>query len=250
MAISCLSLLTVKPVNAQSTPVPAVPKFTLKLAGPSLTFNTTYSLDPNTGQIVPNIGYTNQYSDLEIIINNQPYSSKSGTLYYNIRISGHNTNDWDTLYNMNNNGMLTQSTDSDYTDVSFSVETSIDSNFGILEGNQIDVEVIAMLGTYQWTRTPAFDSGHYAFSGENSSWSNPQTISIPANVPLSSQSSPLPTSSPSPILTSTSTPTSAAASSFSATSFWQITSAISLLVIAILLAVIIALILYFKRRKP
>ena len=37
---------------ASGIPKPSVPEFTLELVGPPFHVNTTYSLDPNTGQIV------------------------------------------------------------------------------------------------------------------------------------------------------------------------------------------------------
>ena len=65
IAISCLSLLAVKPVNAQITPKPSAPQFVLQLTGPQFIQDTTYYLDPSTGQIEPNIGYANNYTYLE-----------------------------------------------------------------------------------------------------------------------------------------------------------------------------------------
>ncbi len=86
VAMSCLTLLTLKPINAQSTPTPSAPQFTLQLAGPQFILNTTYSLNPNTGQIEPNIGYTNKYTSLVIVIKNQEFDSKYGSVYYNVTV--------------------------------------------------------------------------------------------------------------------------------------------------------------------
>ena len=53
------SIFIVEIAFAQSVPKPSVPEFTLELVGPPYYQNTTYSLDPNTGQVVAEIGYTN-----------------------------------------------------------------------------------------------------------------------------------------------------------------------------------------------
>jgi hypothetical protein len=230
--------LTVKPANAQSTSTTAVPQFSLQLVGPPTTVNTTYSLDPNTGRIVPNIGYTNPYSSLEIIIKNQFYSTSSGTLYYNVRIKEHNATEWDVVYSDLFLYLPAQSSNSTYTIISLPVETTN----GIVLDAKTDVQVMAMLGTFFWTghNTFPFASG-YDYTGENSSWSNSQTILVPANIPLS----PTPAPSSSSPLTPTETPTSTAASS-SLISFLLL---ISTIVIAILLAVIIALLFYIRKQN-
>ena len=52
VAMSCLTLLTVKPVNAQSIPKPSVPEFTLQIADHSydVPAKTTSTTDPYTGK--------------------------------------------------------------------------------------------------------------------------------------------------------------------------------------------------------
>src|SRR5665648_551687 len=90
--IICISGLSmVKPTFAQSIPKPSVPEFTIHLVGPSFARNTTYSLDSNTGQIVANIGYTNEYSNVILAIKNQLFNPSVGSLYYNIQIKNQNT---------------------------------------------------------------------------------------------------------------------------------------------------------------
>lgn len=83
-----LSVFAVKPVNAQTAPTPSVPQFAMQPVGPPFTLNTTYSLDTDTGKAVANIGYTNEYSYLEIVINNQQFDSQYGSIYYNITVNG------------------------------------------------------------------------------------------------------------------------------------------------------------------
>jgi hypothetical protein len=221
-------------------PTPSVPEFTLKLVGPPYLLNTTYSLDPNTGQIVAKIGYTNPYSALEINVKNQPFvkpfEGGYGNLYYNVRIKDHNaTDNWVEAYNANY-FFPQQSNGSAYSDVGGSIE---DYSFvGSLAGRQVDIQVEAMLGGI-FRESPAFASG-YEFRGATSVWSNTQTIGIPANTPLS----PTPPSSSSPTLTSTPTPVSSAPDS----SLLLITT-IALVVIAFLMVVIIFLLLYIRKRR-
>jgi hypothetical protein len=176
--------------DASGIPKPSVPEFTLELVGPPYYVNTTYSLDPNTGQIVAKIGYTNPYSALKINVKNQPFSDSYGDLYYNVRVKNHSvTDNWVEAYRVAH-FFPKQSNDSDYTNVGFSIQGY---NFiGTLAGCQVDIQVEAMLGRIGRVSTSI---GGYGFIGETSGWSETQTISIPANTPLSP--TPSPSTSPS-----------------------------------------------------
>ena len=102
IAMSCLILLTAKTANAETTTAPSTPQFSLQLVGPPI-----------------NHGYTNQYSYVLVSIKNQPYLTSSGTLYYNVRIKGHNDTAWSPpLYDRNSWVVPSQSTDSDHTNIS------------------------------------------------------------------------------------------------------------------------------------
>jgi hypothetical protein len=232
------SLIMAKPAFAQN-PTPSVPEFTLKLVGPPYLLNTTYSLDPNTGQIVAKIGYTNPYSALEINVKNQPFDSSYGNLYYNVRVKNHSaTDNWVEAYRADY-FFPKQSNDSDYTNVGFSIEGY---NFiGTLAGSQVDIQVEAMLGGI-FRKSIEFASG-YEFRGATSGWSSTQTVTIPANIPLS----PTPTPSSS-TLTPTPTPTVTSVSSAPNSSLLLITT-IALVVIAFLLVIIISLLLHIRHRK-
>lgn len=243
-------VLTVKPASAQTIPTPSVPTFTVQPVGPPIIVNTTYSLDPNTGQIVPNLGYTNQYSGIKIIIKNQafkPYNDSSGnlvTLYYNVRLKIHNETAWVTLYDPDaGDAPVSISPTSDYTNVSYNMNSGPGSPIPV-GTTQIDIQVDAYIGYIQ--KEPANNIYGFAwgFIGQKSNWSDTQTITLPANVPLSLT----PTQSPT-TTAPTQMPTSTAASGSPSTSFWQITSTISLIVIAFLLAIIVALLLYVRKRN-
>lgn len=138
------------------------------------------------------------HSHLEINIKNQAFDKSQGNLFYNVRAKYHNATDngWAVVYNIATY-LPVQSTSSDYTDVGFSAVGQL-PNFISLPGAQIDIQVKAMLGGEGRVST-SFNG--YGFVGEESDWSNTQTISIPANTPLSSNpssTSPTPTPSVSP----------------------------------------------------
>jgi hypothetical protein len=220
-----------KPAFAQTPsptpiPTPSVPQFTVQLVGPPYTVPTTYSLNQSSGQIVAQIGYTNEYSNIVVTIENQAYTSN-----YNIQIKNHNqTDNWGDLYTTEGGGTYPmQSPDSNYTSISITIW-----ELG-LAGRQIDIQVQAMYG-YVYNANPFSINANYTFSGETSAWSPTQTVTIPANVPLS------PTPAPS---SSTQTPTSKSVSS----AFYASLLLIALVVIAFLLAIIIFLLLYMRKQK-
>ncbi len=212
MAISSVGLLVVKPANAQTIPTPSVPNFTLKLVGPSYLQPTTYVYDPNTGGSIVRIGETNQYSYLDVIIENQaftPYNDSQGhkvQLYYNIQIHDENSmGGYSDLYGSpiyGTDALQTQSTESNTTTVAISIEgvTVYGGNgtYGFLNsgtlyfaGGQFSFEVQAMIGYTITVVNPnnPNDIGQM-FTGQISNWSNPQTMSFPQNVPLTSAAAP------------------------------------------------------------
>ena len=240
VVMSCLTLLIVNSANAESISKPSVPEFSVKLVGPPFIQDTTYSLNSNTGEIEPNIGYTNEYSQLVIVVQNQPFDSQFGSIYYNVTMNG-------IPFIRNGDGEVQypkQTTGSDTTNITFSIFGGW--GYGSIVGQQVNIQVQAMLGSVEWGRTLAFASQGYYFSGTVGDLSNPQTISVPANVPLSSSPSPTPSSSPIP---STPIPTSTETNGPASTSIWLITSTISFVIIAILLVVIAVLLFRIKHRK-
>ena len=75
-AMSSLSLIMVKPANAQSTLKPYVPEFTLKYLDNSYDVPPTYGTDPYTGNnVTTQAGYHVQNESVEVIIKNQPFTS-------------------------------------------------------------------------------------------------------------------------------------------------------------------------------
>jgi hypothetical protein len=178
--------------DVSGIPKLSIPEFTLELVGPPYHVNTTYSLDPATGEVAADIGYTNPYSYVKLVIKNQPFDPSYGSLYYNVQIKNQNTlyENWTVVRYDGPNPI--QTTDSEYTNISLRIE----GQWGLptLAGTQTDIQVEAMLGNFDYVHSnPPITSG-FVFTGMTSGWSETQTISIPANTPLSST----PTPSPSP----------------------------------------------------
>ncbi len=240
LAISSLSL--VKPINAQTIPKPSVPEFNLSLVGPAYVVPTTYHLDQNTGQIVADVGYTNEYSAVVITIKNQPYDTTYGSLFYNIRLKNHERNDsW--LYPLDNLFRMfqtypTQSTDSDYTNITLTIQSN-----SLLVGVQNDIQVEAMLGNIgrhqEYSDTGQYLGAPYVFNGQTSDWSNTQTIMIPAYVPITSNSTLYP-SSTLPNMGPIASPISNNA---------DLTLTSTLIIIAIFVVTVISLLLYVRHLK-
>ena len=245
LAMSCLTLLAVKPASAQtatpsSIPTPSVPEFTVQPVGPPTIVNTTYSLDPSTGEIVAHIGYTNTYSYVELTINNQPFNPSYGSMFFNVQLKNQNTNnEWIDIYSAQNRNYPGQTANSDYTNVLIGIEGQF---FSALAGTQTDIQVQALLGYYYIEATGPPGGVLYAFNGTESGWSTSQTVSIPANVPLS------PTPAPSSSSSTPTSPTSTSVSSSSYASLLLITT-VAFVIIAFLLAVIIALLLLMRHQK-
>ncbi len=259
LAIMCL--IIAKPAFAQTPtpssvpiPTPSIPTFTVQPVGPPYTVPTTYSLNQSTGQVVAQIGYTNEFSYVVVTIKNQPFTSyfdsnlaQNILFYYNIQIKNHNESSWSDIYTADN-GYLTQS-DSDYTNTSIPLSNLSEVGIPIPEGTQTDIQVEAMIGyvsrVYNPNATSLLDMYPWEFTGQTSGWSNTQTVTIPANVPLSS--SPAPSSSTSTSSPSSSTSTTAPTSTQSPTSIYEILIASFVALVVVFLGVI-ALIMRGKRR--
>jgi hypothetical protein len=249
------SLLSIESAFAQTPtpspvpiPKPSVPEYTIQLIGPEYVNPTTYYLDQNTGQIVADIGYTNKYSAVLVTIKNQPlvfdYSNVhligAFGFYYNIQIKQHSSSsNWINIYHADNGYGVPSN--SEYTNLSFSIEGQM--GVGDLAGTQIDIHVQAMIGEigrqYNPNATNMLDMYPYTFQGETSDWSPTQTVSIPANVPLTSDSTPHP-SSTLPNMGPTSPPVYV---------FADLAVDLALLAIAILVVIVVSLLLYVRHLK-
>ena len=220
IAISSLSLLMVKPANAQTIPTLTIPQFTVKFVNASYTVTTTNSY---TGQSQTQLINNNS---IEIMIKNQPFDYSNNGLtyqiYFNVRVKPHfsNTDNWTEVYPLENltsspanaNGIFPYAwyvyspvqSNSTSTIIDFQVvptdvyqATGYDiygTPFsGIPIDSQLDFQVEALVGhnsTYWYIQHP-FTPTYGGFSvsavayDSASGWSNTQTITIgEASVPL------------------------------------------------------------------
>ena len=187
IAISCLTLLVVKPVNAQSITTPSVPEFTIQPVGPSFDIPPTYTFNSSTGLFDANDGYHIQYSTVNIIIKNQPFANQSdgNNFYYNVRIKPHNYPDsyWLELFSAGNEGFPIQ-TSSNYTIIPLPVEGSQVFGTTIPNGETTDIQVEAMIGHIGRNNTMTPYPYPYVFFGQTSGWSNTQTVTLPPKIPF------------------------------------------------------------------
>jgi hypothetical protein len=102
IAISGLSLMMVKPANAQTIPTSTTPQFTVKFVNASYTMTTTNSY---TGQSQTQLINNNS---IEIMIKNQPFDYSNNGLpyqiYFNVRVKPYfsNTDNWTEIYPLEN----------------------------------------------------------------------------------------------------------------------------------------------------
>ena len=102
VAISCLTLLPVKPANAQTAPTPTILQFTAEFVNASYTVTTT---NPYTGQSQTQLINNNS---IQITIKNQPFDYSNNGLhyqiYFNVRVKPHfsNADNWTEVYPLEN----------------------------------------------------------------------------------------------------------------------------------------------------
>jgi len=250
-----VSSMTIIRLSFASIPKPSVPEFTLKLVDNSYEVPTTYSTDPYTGQTITHPATHVDNRSIELTIKNQPFtaitvnegsSSWLVDFYYDVRVKGHYADDWIALYPPAD--IPLKPSNSDYTILAFPITTSpthpeqgnsleaynaitdsYDARLNGLPTNaQIDFQVQAMIGYV--SRTTEFASWY--FTGEESGWSNTQTLTIDqGQTPNSS-----PASSPTPSQQSALTPE-------------QVTIIIGAVIVAIVVAAGLGLLIYFIKRK-
>jgi hypothetical protein len=182
-----LVFFNVTSVNAESTPKPSVPEFTVAFVDASYDIPTSYSTDSYTGENVTHPGYHVQNRTIEVTIKNQPFTpteedSQIINVYLNIRTKGAYTKDWIEIYSPDR-GFLTQSS-GEYTKVAYSLD---DNEFpfwdNIPQGGTVDFQVEALAGSvhrgYNPNATDQLNMYPYVFTGETSGWSNTQTATVP-----------------------------------------------------------------------
>jgi hypothetical protein len=242
---------------AQSIPKPSVPEFTVRFIDASYYTLTTYSIDPYTGQNVTHPSYYVANKTIIVSIKNQlfvsiydPSGGWNTSLFYDTRIKGHYVENWTNLYLVDN---LPSKSSSDYTVFSYVSEQPNCENTYILgdtmpdfpAGAQVDFQVKAMNGyvhrVFNPNATNQLEMYPYGFTGEESGWSNTQTVTINANDATTRYAS---SSSSSP------TPSTATPVSNPPNSSLLLMTTIAFVTIAFLLVVIILLLFYMRKRAP
>ena len=196
--MSCLTLLAVKPANAQPIPKPSVPEFTIEPVGPSFDIPPTYSFNSSSGLFYVNEGYHFEYSTVEVIIKNQAFTNQTNIDYllYNVRLKPHDYPDsyWQELFNPNLDGFPIQ-TSSNFTIIPIAAEGATGLQYQIPAGATTDVQVKAMIGHiergFNGNATNQIEMYPYVFVGQTSGWSDTHTVTLPPKVPIT-VSSPAP----------------------------------------------------------
>jgi len=158
--MSCVTLLTVKPVNAQTIPKPFTPEFAVNLE------------DNNT---------------LMLTINNQPFTpylinSTEINLFYQVRFKLHSQGEeaWNVQYGAWNQQSYPQQSASEYTILPLNINSI--SSQGYSNDNKWDIQVQAMVGNISLVES-SFIGGvtYWDFDGKKSDWSSIHTISVPTS---------------------------------------------------------------------
>jgi len=168
---------------------PSVPEFAIETV--SFPYDapptTTTTIDPYTGKetVTTQPGYHVENKTTQIRIKNQPFTPYQAEIdgvtwtinfFYNIRLKGHFSEEWRyyRYYNGSTDGNLRQSYDSEYTLVPI-------DDYLPTEG-QVDFQIEALIGYEQGIVTvPGAPGTARIITGESSSWSSTQTLTIPAS---------------------------------------------------------------------
>jgi hypothetical protein len=207
IAVSALTLLTVKPINAQTIPKPTIPEFTVTLASNPYDVAPITTTDPYTGEtVITQAGYHNENRSILISIKNQQFTAFKDSngnrivLSYNISSRGHYSDDWSYYTNALWKTPLITS-NGEYTVTSFGYTYDENNPYTYLtnipENGKVDFRVEGLIGYFNETITrypvPGGEFHRLDFIGESSGWSNTQTISIPDGSVSSSTPNPSPT---------------------------------------------------------
>jgi hypothetical protein len=97
ITMSCLTLLTIKPVNAQPVAKLPVPEFAVQYTDHSYEAPASTSIDPFTGQTIENPSKHIDNRTLQFTIKNQAIDR--GNLHFIIAMKVHFSPNWTTIYN-------------------------------------------------------------------------------------------------------------------------------------------------------
>jgi hypothetical protein len=213
MAISSIVMLQPKTVGAQTMPIPSVPDFTVRYVENSYDVPPIYGIDQYTGKnVTVQAGYHVDNRTIEFTIKNQqfaPYNDLNGKhieLFYNFRWKGNYGNTW-TYFPLDSNGRSVFHYGTFYNPVDPTAYAASNSDYSILKldsrflgpgysqtlpnGIEVSFEVQALMGYFNYDQ-----NGYFNFNGNQSDWSNPQTVTIGETT----------AASPTPVSTAVSTP--------------------------------------------
>jgi hypothetical protein len=223
IAMSCLTLLAVRPAYAQSFAKPYIPEFSVQYVNHPYDLAPTTTVDPYTGKTIVTSqgGHFDNFS-IEVKIKNQAFKStidSSGnhtSLYYNLRFKGHFENETNWKYYSvipTDYGSASHPVDpfqtgargSQYLDASksdYSTFTLPNWQVGnVPQGGQIDVQVQTLIGhdnKHDWGMGQFGEMITYYFEGEYTDWSTTQTVTIDKSTALTPTYTPYsPTPTPS-----------------------------------------------------
>ncbi len=262
LALMISTAIMADSAHAQSPP--SVPQFTLQYVDNSYYVAPTYSTNPYTGETqVSSPGYTVQNRSLEMIIQNQGFSSyfdgnNTIQLYYNIRCKGH-YEQFQSNTDLGSHGIGNVAASNSYqTIVSFNIDS-----WGVPVGGQVDFQVQAFIG-YTYFNEGACFTQDVVTVGE-SAWSPIETYIMGSGTTSTSTPSPYvfnptPTQAPynpftnytNPYTNPTRTPTSIGTGAHGSVPFvsqlnWQEAALIVMAaVIAILLGILVSVIRWRK----
>jgi len=236
---------------------PSVPEF--KLSYTNHVYDVPAAISQWSGEPIPNSAYHVDYREVIIKVKNQPHDEyinddvkgRREQLYYNVRVKNHFSSDWtelrgQTLVRHGNGSVIPGtsyygSSDSEVTYISISLNgpsNTIHTSTELAVGNEIDFQVKALLGYHDWVE--------YTFSGEESEWSNTQTLTIPASGSSSSSGSSSPSSTPDQ--TTEPAPSQTTEPAANDTSQALLLGVVIGTVVALVL-VCVGLLIYFKKRR-
>jgi len=250
IAMSCLTLLMVKPATAQTgVTQPVVPRFDPFLNTHPEYIPPTYGVDPSTGKaVIIQAGYEVVNKWVGVRVWGQPfweYNNAAGQrvlLYYHVRWQSNLDTAWQSFpseVKYYHDSMDPWDTEGEGCIISIGFKGIEGVGMQLIDPNAetIDFQVEALIGYY--------DSNDN-FVGQTSGWSNTQTITIPASDSSSSSSSSSPTSTPGQTTETTPNQTTGS-NSQDTTQTWQSVSVLGATVGVVV--VIAGLLAYFKKRK-
>jgi hypothetical protein len=187
LVLTSLIALTVVPATVQAESKLSVPQFSLKLVDNPWIISPIQTTDPYTGVAITQPGYQIERKVIEITIKNQNYPG----VMYSVRTKGHFEQEWHITHGHNGAvaGFAYQS--GKYTVV------ELDTTQGMYkkdypDGAQVDVQVMALQGSYERRQVPGIAWVDEFFEGVTSDWSKTQTITITYGSLSSSQTATLP----------------------------------------------------------